>query len=179
MAELVSIRKGVRSPGSALEGERFMTDQPKKPVVENPIIFRDEISRIAETLSFLAFDEEKRPEQHPGASFKPEVSIEVVRAALDARRLRGSYFSSDLFAEPAWDMMLELLRAELFDRRMTATRLCAAAGVPPTTALRWLNSLVQQGLFVRRDDPLDATRSFVELAPRTSLSLRDYFREIS
>lgn len=156
-----------------------MTDQSKKPTVEVPIKLSDEVSRIAETLGRLSFDVEKRPERHTGASSNPKVSIEAVKAALNARRLRASYFSSDLFADPAWDMMLELLLAELLDRRMTVTRLCVAAGVPPTTALRWLNSLVQQGLFVRRDDPLDAPRSFVELAPQTSLGLRDYFNEIS
>lgn len=155
-----------------------MTDQPKKPAVEKPIRLRDEVSRIAETLGRFSFDVEKGSEQHPIDSSEPKVSVEAIKAALDARRLRGSYFSSDLFADPAWDMMLELLLAELSDRRMTMTRLCAAATVPPTTALRWLNSLVQQGLFVRREHPLDGTSSFIELAPQTSLGLRDYFREI-
>lgn len=155
-----------------------MTDQFKKPAVERPIRLKSEVSRIAETLGLLSFDAEKRPEQHAGASSTPEVSIEAVRATIDARRLRASYFPADLFGEPAWDMMLELLLAELFDRRMTVSRLCTAAGVPPTTALRWVDTLVHQGLFVRQDDALEASRSFVELSRQTSLSLRDYFREI-
>lgn len=156
-----------------------MTDQSKKPAAEKFIGLKDEVSRIAKTLGRLSFDEVQRPKQLSSVSSTPEVSSEAIRAALDARRLRGSYFSSDLFADPAWDMMLELLLAELTDRRMTVTRLCAAAGVPGTTALRWLNNLVQRGLFVRRADPFDARRSFVELAPRASSMLRQYFRKIS
>lgn len=156
-----------------------MTDQSKKLTAEKVIGSKDEVNRIAETLVRLSFDEAKRSGQLSSVSSKPQVSSEAVRAALDARRVRGSYFSSDLFSDPAWDMMLELLLAELIDRRTTVTQLCAAAGVPGTTALRWLNNLVQRGLFVRRADPFDARRSFVELAPRTSSMLREYFREIS
>jgi DNA-binding MarR family transcriptional regulator len=49
--------------------------------------------------------------------------------------------------------------------RVPVSSLCIAADVPPTTALRWLKTLVQQGLFVRRADPHDGRRVFVELAP--------------
>jgi DNA-binding MarR family transcriptional regulator len=38
--------------------------------------------------------------------------------------------------------------------------------------------MVQQGIFVRRADPHDGRRVFVELAPDTSAALRRYFAEI-
>jgi DNA-binding MarR family transcriptional regulator len=50
--------------------------------------------------------------------------------------------------------------------------------VPPTTALRWLTTLVNRGLVVRRGDPRDARRVFVELAPDTSAALHRYFAEV-
>jgi DNA-binding MarR family transcriptional regulator len=50
--------------------------------------------------------------------------------------------------------------------------------VPATTALRWLKSMVQEKLFVRRADPHDGHRVFVELAPETSIALRRYFAEL-
>ncbi|HYI42571.1 MAG TPA: MarR family winged helix-turn-helix transcriptional regulator, partial [Sphingomicrobium sp.] len=50
--------------------------------------------------------------------------------------------------------------------------------VPATTALRWLKSMTEQGLFVRRADPHDARRVFVELAAPTSALLRRYFAEV-
>ena len=56
--------------------------------------------------------------------------------------------------------------------------LCIAAAVPATTALRWLKTLVQEGLFVRRADPHDGRRVFVELAPDASFALRRYFAEV-
>ena len=47
-----------------------------------------------------------------------------------------------------------------------------------TTALRWLRSMVDQQMFVRRADPHDGRRVFVELAPETSRALRSYFTEV-
>jgi DNA-binding MarR family transcriptional regulator len=38
--------------------------------------------------------------------------------------------------------------------------------------------MVEQGLFIRRADPHDGRRVFVELAPETSRSLRRYFAEV-
>jgi hypothetical protein len=37
--------------------------------------------------------------------------------------------------------------------------------------------MVDQGLFVRRSDPLDGRRVFVELAPDVSTGLKRYFVE--
>src|SRR6185503_15832384 len=108
----------------------------------------------------------------------PQVSAETVRSVIRARRLRSRYFSEELFADPAWDMLLDLLQAEIAQLRVPVSSLCIAAAVPATTALRWLKNMVDQGLFIRRADPHDARRVFVELAPQTSLALRRYFTDV-
>jgi predicted transcriptional regulator len=108
----------------------------------------------------------------------PQVSVEIVRSVIRARRLRGRYFPEDLFADPAWDMMLDLLQAEISHLRVPVSSLCIAAAVPATTALRWLKTLVQEGLFVRRADPHDGRRVFVELAPQASQALRRFFADV-
>jgi DNA-binding MarR family transcriptional regulator len=38
--------------------------------------------------------------------------------------------------------------------------------------------MVEQGLFIRRADPHDGRRVFVELAPEASRALRNYFAEV-
>ena len=48
----------------------------------------------------------------------PEVQVETVRSVIRARRLRGRFFAEDLFADPAWDMLLDLLQAELAQLRV-------------------------------------------------------------
>ena len=140
----------------------------------------DEVSRIAATLARLSTGPAAsvRPLESEPRSDAPEVSAETVRAVIRARRLRSRYFGEELFADPAWDMLLDLLQAESSNLRVPVSSLCIAAAVPATTALRWLKTMVQEGLFVRRADPHDGRRVFVELSAQTSQTLRRYFGEV-
>lgn len=139
----------------------------------------DEVSRIAASLARLSSGPSatSRPLE-PVAPGAPAVPAETVRAVIRARRLRSRYFSEELFADPAWDMLLDLLQAEIAQLRVPVSSLCIAAAVPATTALRWLKTMVDHGLFVRRADPHDGRRVFVELAPDTSDALKRYFAEV-
>jgi DNA-binding MarR family transcriptional regulator len=94
-----------------------------------------------------------------------------IRAMIRARRMRDQFFKGDLFADPAWDMLLDLMAARLEQRRVAVSSLCIAAAVPPTTALRWIKTLCEQGLFVRVADPQDGRRVFIELSDSTAASL--------
>jgi DNA-binding MarR family transcriptional regulator len=139
----------------------------------------DEVSRIAATLARLSTgpSQASRPIEVPKGEDAPAISAETVRAVIRARRLRSRYFSEELFADPAWDMLLDLLQAEIAHLRVPVSSLCIAAAVPATTALRWLKAMTAQGLFIRRADPHDGRRVFVELAPQTSQTLRRYFAD--
>jgi DNA-binding MarR family transcriptional regulator len=140
----------------------------------------DEVSRIASTLARLSTSPEAaaRPtELPPGVGDVPDVTADTIRTVIRARRLRSRFFDEGMFADPAWDMLLDLLQAEIAQLRVPVSSLCIAASVPATTALRWLKTMTQQGLFLRRADPHDGRRVFVELAPAASLALRRYFAE--
>ena len=141
----------------------------------------EEVNRIASTLARLS----SGPTASTAVALQPAptgevpaVSADVVRSVIRARRLRARFFSEELFADPAWDMLLDLLQAEISQLRVPVSSLCIAAAVPATTALRWLKTLVDEGLFVRRADPHDGRRVFVELSPDASLALRRYFAEV-
>lgn len=136
----------------------------------------EEVSRIASTLARLATP--TSPLRKPQSTVTLSISVNALRALIRARRLRGSYFSGDLFADPAWDMLLDLFLAELDQSRVSVSSLCIAAAVPATTALRWLKILTDKGLVCRRADPYDGRRVYVELSPNASLALQSYFAEI-
>ena len=141
----------------------------------------DEVSRIATTLARLstvpgATSVERIDPGVPGGD-KPNVSAELVRQVIRARRVRARFFDETLFADPAWDMLLDLLQAEIAQHRVPVSSLCIAAAVPPTTALRWIKTMTDAGLFLRRSDPHDGRRVFVELSPGASESIRRYFIE--
>ncbi len=142
----------------------------------------DEMGRIAATLARLsAVPDDSGPAVlhliEPPVD-APPLSVEIVRSAIRARRLRARFFTEELFADPAWDMLLDLTQAELAQHRVPVSSLCIAGAVPATTALRWIKSMTDAGLFVRRADPHDGRRVFVELSPQASIAMRAYFAEL-
>lgn len=85
------------------------------------------------------------------------------RMLLDLYTTRMKFFPTGLFADPAWDMLLDLTHARLAGKRISVSSLCIAANVPATTALRRIGDLVGSGLAVRIKDENDGRRVFVEL----------------
>jgi DNA-binding MarR family transcriptional regulator len=139
----------------------------------------DEVSRIAATLSRLSSEPQLASNDDPELKVQaPPASLEVVKDVLKARRLRERYFDPELFADPAWDILLELLQAEIAQYRVSVSSLCGAAQVPATTALRWISTLTDSGLLHRRPDPNDGRRMFMELTPRASAAMNRYFAEL-
>jgi hypothetical protein len=131
-----------------------------------------EASRIAEQLARLA-EAERAPPQ-PG-----RIDAAFVRRLIKLRRDRERFFPADIFADPAWDMLLDLVAARLEGKRVAVSSLCIAAAVPTTTALRWIRSLTEAGIFVRHVDPADARRSHVEIAPTAAEAMLAYLQAFS
>lgn len=102
-------------------------------------------------------------------------SAQRVRHLLAMRRLRDRFFSPDLFADPAWDILLDLSASRLEKKQVSVSSLCIAAAVPPTTALRWIRMMTDQGLLERRADPADARRMFVDLSDASFASVAGWF----
>lgn len=96
-----------------------------------------------------------------------------IRAHIKARRLRERFFDSALFADPAWDILLDLAAARLEGRPVSVSSLCIAASVPTTTGLRWIKALVDRGLLERQSDREDARRAFISLAPTTARRMEE------
>ncbi|SEH17128.1 DNA-binding transcriptional regulator, MarR family [Sphingopyxis sp. YR583] len=102
----------------------------------------------------------------------------AVRRMLRQRRIREQYFPADLFADPAWDMLLDLYAARLERQPVSVSSLCIAAAVPATTALRWIKTMTDAGLFMREDDPHDGRRIFIALAEGAYDALARYFEAL-
>lgn len=102
----------------------------------------------------------------------------LVRSIIRQRQARSRYFDGELFADPAWDMLLDLTAARAEHRRVSVTSLCIASGVPPTTALRWIAQLVAVNVFQRVEDDADRRRAFVALTDKASDAMARYFVEV-
>ncbi len=116
-----------------------------------------------------AREEEQRPRL-------PEAA--VLRRIIKARQARMRHFDADLFADPAWDILLDLAAARAERLQVSVTSLCIAAGVPATTALRWIGQMVDADLLVRVSDPHDRRRAYIALSDNTADALARYFSEI-
>jgi DNA-binding transcriptional ArsR family regulator len=103
----------------------------------------------------------------------------LVRRLIRQRDLRNKFFSQDLFADPAWNMLLDLTAARAEHRRVSVTSLCIASGVPATTALRWITVLVEAKLVDRIEDDTDRRRAFIALSDRGADIMSRYFLEVS
>ena len=79
----------------------------------------------------------------------------LVRRIIRQRQMWARFFDGELFADPAWDMLLDLTAARAEHARVSVTSLCISSGVPPTTALRWIGQMTECGLFQRVEDEAD------------------------
>jgi hypothetical protein len=157
----------------------------------------DELAEFARTLARMADPDLKDKIKDKSASFRAaplggfqgfpsessvarEVAAKLsLREIIKLRRLRERFFPPDLFADPAWDILLDLKAAAQEGQHVSVSSLCIAAAVPPTTALRWISAMTDSGMLVRRQDPADARRVFIELSPETSAKMDDYIVAVS
>lgn len=107
----------------------------------------------------------------------PLLDAGMLRKIIGRRQLRPLFFDTKLFTDPAWDMLLDLAVARAEKKRVSITSLCIASGVPPTTALRWIRLMLEDGLVEREDDPNDRRRSFVFLSQRAYDAVARFFAD--
>lgn len=87
------------------------------------------------------------------------------------RRLRNKQFPGGYFSDFAWDILLDLDKAAREGRRFVVSDAGADAGVPLTTAVRYIAKLERDGYVVRETDPNDRRRTFVSLTERGAQAL--------
>ena len=98
------------------------------------------------------------------------------RRLLENRRKRIAIFGAQMFAEPAWDMLL-LLFLSGRGRRQTQSSLCELSGASRSTAMRWIEFLAGRGLVRREDHPTDKRHNFVSLTEKGRHLLDLYLSE--
>jgi hypothetical protein len=153
----------------------------------------DELAEFARTLAQMADTDRKSSVSDKPVSFRPApvggfhafpttssaeqpgIDARGLRDIIKKRRLRDRFFDSELFADPAWDILLDLKAAALEGQPVSVSSLCIAAAVPPTTALRWITAMTENGMLERRQDPDDARRVFIGLSDDSMSKLDSYF----
>jgi CheY-like chemotaxis protein/DNA-binding MarR family transcriptional regulator len=113
------------------------------------------------------------PAREVGTS-SPASVIETIEML---RQLRLKY-SEHKLDDVAWDLLLDLARAERQHQRLSVSSLMISnSNVSPTTLLRRVNDLTTRGYMARIPDPKDARRDFVSLTSRAQQVVTDYLEQ--
>lgn len=114
------------------------------------------------------------PESLSLAGHTADSTLSLVRQMIGDRRRRSKFLPSELFSEPAWDLLLHLYAAHLLQQRVSIDGVTKASGVPATTALRWIRALHGRDLVTRTNDPTDARRVYVGLTYQAAVAISEY-----
>lgn len=100
-----------------------------------------------------------------------------IAEALYRQRRSLKLIAVDISSDPVLDMLLSLFISGARGRRESVSSICIASGVAPTTALRYLSGLVENGAVVRERDVADGRRVFVRLTTEVSSLLGSWLVE--
>jgi DNA-binding response OmpR family regulator len=104
--------------------------------------------------------------------------VPVLDAIEKLRQLRGRYDEHKL-DDVAWELLLELLRTEQGDHKLSVSALTISIpGVSATTSLRRIGELTARGYVDRVPDARDGRRDFVSLTLKAHDLLKDYLADV-
>lgn len=137
------------------------------------------LAKQAEALA-AALNAWKHPQPEPANDRKAPAGDFALLGLDHLRKPRQSFAPLGALDDVAWELLLELLRAEKVSQRISVSALSISVEhISPTTALRRIRELVKAGHIIRNPDPMDARRDFVTLAPESRTALEQYLGQVA
>jgi hypothetical protein len=101
----------------------------------------------------------------------------VASTYLEMRRRRDIVCNEqDYFADPAWDILIDLFIARGLGKRVSVSSACIGSAVPATTALRYIKAMTDRELIHRICDRDDGRRVYLCLDDDIADRLNRYFQ---
>ncbi|QTD55469.1 helix-turn-helix domain-containing protein [Parasphingorhabdus cellanae] len=66
-----------------------------------------------------------------------------------------------LFTDSCWNMCLDIYVCDLKDEKITVSSIAHSSGIPMTTAMRYINVMVEEGLLEKSPNPSDNRMIFI------------------
>lgn len=140
----------------------------------------DELSAIAARLRDVAASPAELLDLVNNAQRSERRYLALARQTYAMRRKRTAIFGNpELFGEPAWDILLDLYIAHAEGKPVSVSSACIGSAAPPTTGLRWLGVLAEEGLIVRENDADDHRRVLVRLTRSGITAMESFFDSMS
>ena len=115
----------------------------------------------------------------PGDTVSEDELVQLARRISYWRRKRDAMFDPVIFADPEWDILLDLFAESGSGRRVSMSGLCIAAAVPTTTAVRCINMMVDRGVLAKSRDMNDGRRMLIELTEETRAKMRVWLSAVA
>lgn len=179
---LVRLAEQVNEIGARLE--RIRTAADFRDATREPARDTGPARRLGEAGLMFRFDGKSsgsdRLTVSPTAATAPPATAgfpdpRAVRAVIRRRQARARFFPADMFADPAWEILLDLTAARGEGVDVSVSSLCIASGAAPTTALRWIALMTEAGLLRRENDTRDRRRAFITLTEKAADAMARYF----
>jgi CheY-like chemotaxis protein len=152
-----------------------------------PVSTSDLVAAVTRALERARQDRLIHRGRAPETAQAPELSadgparkskVPVLDTIEKLRRLRARYDAHKL-DDVAWELLLELLRTEQGDHKLSVSALTISIpGVSATTSLRRIGELTARGYVDRVPDARDGRRDFVALTLKAHDLLKDYLADV-
>lgn len=120
-----------------------------------------------------------QPAPQPPGEYSEAALVQLARNISHWRRKRDRMFEPLIFADPEWDVLLDLFVQGGFGRTVSMSSLCIAASVPTTTAVRCINAMIDQGVLEKSRDANDARRVLVGMTEETRTRMRAWLTGVA
>jgi DNA-binding MarR family transcriptional regulator len=142
------------------------------------------IKDLTETLSAVAaeFNDRVSKVSRPDPSIEEPSQAALTKYAnslLAERRMRRRFLPTELFHEPAWDMLLALFAMREERLPINVKTLVSFSEAPVTTSQRWIDHLYKLNLINRVTDPVDRRRIEISLSENGNEAMSAYLWAIN
>jgi predicted transcriptional regulator len=93
-----------------------------------------------------------------------------------ARRARERVFANDIFADPAWDILLDLFVRSTRNELISISSACYGANVPHATALRYVKALTKSKYLERISHPNDKRSKILKMTSLGNKLMGEWLR---
>jgi DNA-binding MarR family transcriptional regulator len=131
----------------------------------------EDIASVRRVLSHL----DDRVDSHPTPPAHGDHLKTIAVRMLELRRSRTEFLNRAMLGEPAYEM---LLRLYVSAEPLTAARLADLAGVPHSSAVRWIDYLASKDLVTRDRHPRDRRATVIDLTLKGKETLDALLRMI-
>jgi FixJ family two-component response regulator len=116
--------------------------------------------------------------QASAAGLATPALADYIRGLLKKEAKRRGIGGGDVFGDPSWEMLLDLMLAKIEMRRVSVSSACIASGAPMSTALRLVGRLVELGVLNKLPDESDRRRHFLVIDPRFEVPLLEHLSDL-